>query len=80
MQHHYLSFFLVAKMVRPNFVELTYLGISNNRLTRMPESIEQLIQLEELDLSNNLLAPLPPVVAELIDRKVVNLSGNPLRL
>ena len=54
-------------------------GASNNRrLTELPESLRQRMQLQSLNLSNNQLTVLPEWLGQLTQLQSLNLSNNQL--
>ena len=56
------------------------LDISNNLLTKLPESFGQLVQLQRLDLYENKLTELPVSFAELERLRWLDLKKNPLNV
>ncbi|MBV9139408.1 MAG: leucine-rich repeat domain-containing protein, partial [Pseudonocardiales bacterium] len=58
--------------------DLTWLDLSNNRLTEVPEWISTLTDLTRLDLDNNRLTALPDGLATLTDLTELYLSNNRL--
>jgi hypothetical protein len=51
---------------------------SPNKLSTLPEAIDQLSELQALDLSNNQLSTLPEAIGRLSQLQELNLSGNQL--
>ncbi|MGK7930025.1 MAG: leucine-rich repeat domain-containing protein [Microcystaceae cyanobacterium] len=68
----------IIKIHRAKTEGVTYLDLSNNQLSELPQEIAQLSQLQQLDLSNNQLSELPPIFAQLSQLQQLDLSNNQL--
>ena len=55
------------------------LFLSNNRLSKVPDTVSEMNNLERLYLSDNLLTELPVQLDDLVGQDIVLLDGNPLR-
>jgi Leucine-rich repeat (LRR) protein len=63
-----------ARKNRATVLDLSFLG-----LTKLPEFVDQLIQLQELYLYNNQLTTLPESIGQLTQLQELNLADNQLR-
>ncbi len=53
-----------------------YLNLSGNRISEIPDEIENLQNLFELDLSNNRIKKVNTGITKLKNLKILNLKGN----
>ena len=61
-----------------NHKRLREFGVYNNKLTGLPPSIGEMIDLMQLSVPNNLLVSLPPQISDLKELLVFDVAGNSL--
>ena len=63
---------------RERLVNMYYLNLSDNQLTKLPKEIGNLVNLATVDLSDNQLTKLPKEIGNLVNLKYLRLDNNAL--
>ena len=72
---HYMTYLVSCELINLN---LNQLGVSNNKLTQLPDSMSRMSSLAHLTLNNNLLTCMPDRINELASLTLIGIQNNPI--